>query len=99
MGELIWGLVMFVMVISLSLTIWAVIDLIQRPQEQFPRYTKAGKSDKTSWIIVLVVAWFLGLGGIMAIVYLIVVRKKMGPVVHDTSRSPADAAPPGVPQT
>jgi hypothetical protein len=74
-------------------TIWAIVDLIQRPAEQFPRFAKAGTSDKTGWIVALIVGWFIGLGWIVAIVYLIIVRRKMGPV----RSGPAPGGPHGVP--
>jgi len=74
-------------------TIWAIVDLINRPPEQFPRFAKAGSSDKTGWIVALVVGWFIGLGWIVAVVYLIMVRKKMGPV----RSGPATGGPPGIP--
>jgi hypothetical protein len=89
---------LIVIVLVLVPTIMAIADLVQRPPEQFPRYAKAGKSDKTGWIIALVVGWWIALGWLVAIVYLIVVRKKMGPVVKDVSGPPADAAPPVAPQ-
>jgi hypothetical protein len=73
-------------------TIWAIVDLIQRPPEQFPRFAKAGSADKTGWIVALVVGWFIGLGWVVAIVYLIAVRRKMG-----TVRSGPLSPPPAVP--
>jgi hypothetical protein len=88
-------LLFFPIVVGLFLipTIYAIVDLIKRPPEQFPRFAKAGTSDKTGWIVALVVGWLFGLGFLVAIAYLIVVRKKMGPV----RSGPATGAPPGVP--
>jgi hypothetical protein len=86
---------LFVIVIGLFLipTIYAIVDLIKRPPEQFPRFAKAGTSDKTGWIIALVVGWLLGVGFLVAVAYLIFVRRKMGPV----RSGPATGAPPGIP--
>ncbi len=85
-------IVLPVVAVFLVPTLWAIIDLIHRRPEQFPRFARTGASDKTGWIIALVVGWLIGLGWLVAIVYLIVVRRKMGPVQADTS-----AAPPGLP--
>jgi hypothetical protein len=87
--------VLFLPIVGLFLipTIWAIVDLIQRPAEQFPRFAKTGTSDKTGWIVGLVVAWLIGLGWLVAIAYLIVVRKRMGPV--RSGRAPGE--PPSVP--
>jgi len=87
------ALLVLIVIGGLGATVWAIVDLIQRPPEQFPRAI-AGKSDKTGWIIGLVVGWILGLGWLVAIVYLIVVRKKMGPVAKGPSTSPPMASPP-----
>jgi hypothetical protein len=86
---------LFVIVIGLFLipTIYAIVDLIKRPPEQFPRFAKAGTSDKTGWIIALVVGWLLGVGFLVAVAYLILVPRKMGPV----RSGPATGAPPGIP--
>jgi len=85
--------VVLIVAVFLAPTIWAIVDLIKRPPEQFPRFAKAGTSDKTGWVVALVVGWLFGLGFIVAVVYLIMVRKKMGPV----RSGPATSPPPGVP--
>jgi hypothetical protein len=77
----------------IGLSIWAIVDAAQRPPEQFPRWTQTGTSNKTTWIIGLVVGWVIGLGWVVAIVYLMVVRKKMGPIVR-TEAPPPPAVPP-----
>ena len=74
-------------------TIYAIVDLIKRPPEQFPRFAKAGTSDKTGWIAALVVGWLLGLGFLVAIAYLIIVRRRMGSV----RPGPAPGGPPDIP--
>jgi hypothetical protein len=85
----------FPIVVGLFLipAIYAIVDLIKRPPEQFPRFAKAGTSDKTGWIVALIVGWLIGLGWIVAIVYLIIVRRKMGPV----RSGPAPGGPPEFP--
>jgi hypothetical protein len=72
----------------IGLWIWAVVDVIQRPPEQFPRWTKAGTSDKTGWIVALIVGWVIGLGWLVGITYLIVVRRRMGPIARGEAGPP-----------
>ena len=67
-----WGIatVIFVSILSiltLAIWIWALIDVIRR---QFPN-----PSDKTLWLILVIVGAFI-LGPILPIIYLIVGRKK-----------------------
>ena len=92
--ELALAILILSIFVVLGLTIWAFVDAIQRPAEQFPRWTKAGTSDKTVWIVGMVVAWVIGLGWVVAIVYLFVVRKKMGPIVWNQAGPPPAAPPP-----
>ena len=89
------GLILIVLAVVVP-PIWAIVDIIQRPPERFPRWSKAGTSDKTGWIIALVVGWVIGLGWLVAIVYLIVVRRKMGPATQGAS-VPPPTPPPSVP--
>lgn len=63
----IWVLVMLVALVSLIIWIWALVDCLRR---EFPG------SEKTTWIVVLIVSLVLGLGLIGAIIYLIAGRKK-----------------------
>ena len=86
-------LVILIIAIALVPTIWAIVDIVQRPADQFPRYATAGDGDRKGWIIALIVGWILGLGWLVAIVYLLVVRAKMGPVAKPES-PPAPPQPP-----
>ncbi|OGD66093.1 hypothetical protein A3F08_02050 [Candidatus Berkelbacteria bacterium RIFCSPHIGHO2_12_FULL_36_9] len=64
---IVWIVVAVVSLISLILWIWALVDCLKR---QFPG------SEKTTWIVVLIVSFFLGLGLIGAVIYLIAGKKK-----------------------
>jgi uncharacterized membrane-anchored protein len=69
-GPTVMILALFTMVIPL----WAVIDALTRPAVAF----YAAGSNKTAWVIVLLVATFvLGIGLFLAAYYLIAVRRKV----------------------
>lgn len=64
----IWLIIGAVSLIGLILWIWAMVDVFKR---EF-----ANPSDKTTWLIVLIVGFVIGLAWLAAIIYLIVGRKK-----------------------
>lgn len=64
----VWIVIVIAALIGLILWIWAIIDVSKR---QF-----ANPQDKTTWLIVLIVGFVVGLSFIAAIVYLIAGRKK-----------------------
>jgi hypothetical protein len=64
----IWIVIVIASLLGLILWIWAIIDVSKR-QFQNP-------SDKTTWLIVLIVGFVVGLSLIAAIIYLIAGRKK-----------------------
>jgi hypothetical protein len=66
--------VVLVILIGLSLTMWAVIDIASHSQAAF---AGAGSS-KVAWIVVIVgFTFFMGFGFLLAIYYLIGVRRKV----------------------
>ncbi len=78
----VFGPDLLIVLLVLALPLWAIIDALSRPAEAF--YT-AG-SNKTAWVIVLLVATFvLGIGLFLAAFYLISVRKKIRQQMQLTS--------------
>jgi hypothetical protein len=53
--------------------IWAVVDAANRPAVAF----YAAASNKTAWIVVIAVAWLIGLGFFLGGYYLLLTRKKL----------------------
>jgi hypothetical protein len=78
---------LFIILFVLIPYVWAIIDIIRRPVSQFPNGT-----GKTGWLVALIVGTFIGLGWLVAIVYLILVRMRQGPV-----RPTGTESPPSVP--
>ena len=66
-------LVVLILLASVAVPIWAIIDAAIRPSAAF---VGAG-SNKTIWIVVIVVAWLLGLGLFLGGFYLISTRRKV----------------------
>jgi hypothetical protein len=64
----IWIVIIIASLIGLILWIWAIIDVSKRQFEN--------PSDKTTWLIVLIVGFVVGLSLLAAIIYLIAGRKK-----------------------
>jgi hypothetical protein len=70
----VFGLDLLIVLVVLALPLWAIIDAISRPAVAF----YAAGSNKTAWVIVLLVATFvLGIGFFLAAYYLLVVRRKV----------------------
>jgi hypothetical protein len=66
--------VMILALLTMVVPLWAVIDALARPAVAF----YAAGSNKTAWVIVLLVATFvLGIGLFLAAYYLIAVRRKV----------------------
>ncbi len=61
------------MLLGLVVPIWAILDVLSRPAVAF----YGAGSNKTAWVVVLVVALFLGLGLLFGAYYLIGVRRKV----------------------
>ena len=70
-GDLLFVLVL--LVCGVVVPIWAVVDAAKRPAGAF---FGAG-SNKTTWIAVIVVAWFFGLGFFLGGFYLLFTRPKV----------------------
>jgi NhaP-type Na+/H+ or K+/H+ antiporter len=67
----------FIILIGLALfALWiiAIIDLVQRKDDEFPGQSS---NAKTTWLIILLVSWAFNFSGIAAIIYYFVVMKKM----------------------
>jgi hypothetical protein len=62
-----------VLFLTAGIPLWAVVDAVSRPASAF---YDAG-SNKTAWIIVLIVTLFLGFGFFLGSFYLISVRRKV----------------------
>jgi Protein of unknown function (DUF2516) len=62
-----------VLVCVFAVPIWAVVDAAGRPAGAF---YNAG-SNKTIWIVVIVVAWLFGLGVFLGAFYLLFTRPKV----------------------
>lgn len=86
----IWIVVVLLALLGLILWIWAIIDVSKR---QF-----ANPSDKTTWLIVLIVGFILGLHLIAAAIYLIVGRKK-GTMPGANAEGPSASEPPASPES
>ena len=63
-----------VFLLGIALPLWAIVDALSRPAVAF----YAAGSNKTAWIIVLLVFTFvLGIGLFLAAFYLVSVRRKV----------------------
>ncbi len=74
-----WFMVCFWIVFALiALTLFvfwiiAIVDCAQRKNEEFPN---ASESSKTTWLVILLVSWVVGLSGVAGLVYYFMVIKK-----------------------
>jgi len=59
--------------IGVVIPIWAIVDALSRPAVAF----YGAGSNKTAWVMVLVVTTFLGLGLLLGAYYLLAVRGKV----------------------
>jgi hypothetical protein len=60
--------------LGVGVPIWAVVDAVGRPARAF----YGAGSNKTAWIAVIVVAFFLGVGLFLGGYYLLFTRPKVG---------------------
>jgi hypothetical protein len=58
---------------AMVVPIWAVVDAANRPAVAF----YAAGSNKTAWIVVIAVSWFIGMGFFLGGYYLLFTRKKL----------------------
>ena len=83
-------LLILIVVASLGAFIWALVDAIRRPQSQYP-----GGRGRTAWIAGLIVGWFFALWWLVAIAYLLGVRRPMGPIrLAPQGETPGSPPPP-----
>jgi hypothetical protein len=65
---------LIVVLLGIALPLWAIVDALSRPAVAF---YSAG-SNKTAWVIVLLVVTFvLGIGSLLAAFYLLSVRRTL----------------------
>ena len=70
----VFGADLLIILFVIALPLWAIIDALSRPAVAF----SAAGSNKTAWVIVLLVATFVfGIGLFLAAFYLIQVRRKV----------------------
>ena len=65
--------VLVIVFCALVVPIWAVVDAANRPAVDF----YAAGSNKTAWIVVILVSWFLGLAFLLGGFYLLFTRRKL----------------------
>jgi hypothetical protein len=66
-------IVLVILVCAIGVPLWAVIDAASRPAGAF----YGAGLNKTTWILVIVVAWFFGLGFFLGGFYLLFTRPKV----------------------
>jgi Protein of unknown function (DUF2516) len=66
-------IVLVLLVATIGVTIWAIVDAARRPEAAF----YAARSNKTAWIIVLVATAFMGFGWLLGAFYLLSTRGKV----------------------
>jgi len=65
---------LIVVIVGMAIPLWAIIDAVSRPAVAF----YGAGTNKTAWVIVLLVATFvLGLGLFLGLFYLMSVRRKV----------------------
>jgi hypothetical protein len=65
---------LIVVIVGMAIPLWAIIDAVSRPAAAF----YGAGTNKTAWVIVLLVATFvLGLGLFLGLFYLMSVRRKV----------------------
>ncbi len=65
--------VLVVLFCAVVVPIWAIVDAANRPTAAF----YGAGSNKTAWIVVIVVAWLIGLGFFLGGFYLLFTRPKV----------------------
>ena len=74
---------LIVVIVGMAIPLWAIIDAVSRPAAAF----YGAGTNKTAWVIVLLVATFvLGLGLFLGLFYLMSVRRKVRNQMQLTSR-------------
>ncbi|MDD5659178.1 MAG: DUF2516 family protein [Actinomycetota bacterium] len=67
--------IVFALVALALFVFWiiAIVDCAQRKNEEFPNATE---SSKTTWLVILLVSWVVGLSGVAGLVYYFMVIRK-----------------------
>ncbi len=66
-------IVLVALVFGLLVPLWAVIDAASRPAGAF----YGAGSNKTTWVVIIAIAWFFGLGFFLGGYYLLFTRPKV----------------------
>ena len=67
------ALVVLLILVGIAVPLWAVVDAARRPADAF----YAAGSNKTTWVVLIAVAWFIGLGFFLGGFYLLFTRPKV----------------------
>jgi hypothetical protein len=66
-------IVLVVLLCAVAVPIWAIVDAATRPATAF----YGAGSNKTAWIVVVVIAWLIGFGFFLGGFYLLFTRPKV----------------------
>jgi hypothetical protein len=66
-------ILLIVLLCAVVVPLWAVVDAVGRPAGAF----YGAGSNKTTWIVVIAIAWFFGLGFFLGGFYLLFTRPKV----------------------
>jgi hypothetical protein len=65
--------VLVVLLCAVAVPVWAIVDAANRPAMAF----HGAGSNKTAWIVVIVIAWLIGVGFFLGGFYLLFTRPKV----------------------
>ncbi|MCL6088425.1 MAG: DUF2516 family protein [Actinobacteria bacterium] len=90
--------VVFALVALALFVFWiiAIIDCAQRKNEEFPNATE---NSKTTWLVILLVSWVVGLSGVAGLVYYFMVMRKAPRGKGTIEVPPQQPQPPQPPQS
>ena len=66
-------IVLVILACAVAVPIWAIVDVASRPKVAF----YGAGSNKTAWIVVIVIAWLFGFGFFLGGFYLLFTRPKV----------------------
>lgn len=66
-------ILLVVLICGVVVPIWAIVDAAKRPAVAF----YGAGSNKTAWIVVIVIAWLIGFGFFLGGFYLLFTRRKV----------------------
>jgi hypothetical protein len=77
-------------VVSVALSIWALVDAISRPDWAF----QAAGSNKTLWVVLEAIGFFI-CGLVLSLIYLLAIRPKVAAAQRGTRGGSVGGSPPG----